>query len=51
VRHAKTVTVAYACVLEFLLGKIASDAQLGGVNIRKPSFTNAEAPSPLALYL
>jgi hypothetical protein len=36
------VTVVPACVLEFLLAKIASDAQLGGMNIRKPSFTNAE---------
>ena len=36
------VTVAHAYILEFLSGKIASDAQPGAVNIRKPSSTNAE---------
>ncbi len=38
VRHAKMVTVAPACVFESLSGKIASDAQLGDVNIRKRFF-------------
>src|SRR6516162_1049776 len=35
-------TAVPAYILEFLSGKIASDAPPGAVNIRKPSSTNAE---------
>src|SRR6266436_1336017 len=38
-------TVAPACGLESLSVKIGSAARLGGVNIRKSSFTNAKCPS------
>ena len=36
-------TAVRACGWEFSSEKIASAAQLGAVNIRKPSFTNADA--------
>jgi hypothetical protein len=45
------VTDVHACGLEYSSAKIATDERRGGMNIRKPSFTNAELRAQLALYL